>query len=117
MGGSGSAVRKQGGLFGSVIGEEEALAVEAGDGVIDPALVGSSFGSAGEDAEAFGSDAVVGVADGGEDLVGSGSAARKQGSLFGSVTGEEEALAVEAGDGVIDPALVGNSFGSAGEDV
>merc|ERR1712178_442376 len=96
--GSGAALKQ----FGSVIAEE------AEEGVVDPEIVGSSFGSAGVDAEALGSSAAIGVADGGEDLVVSGSgAALKQ---FGSV------IAEEAEEGVVDPEIVGRSFGSAGVD-
>merc|ERR1711907_720291 len=55
--------------FGSTIAED------AEEGVVDPEIVGSSFGSAGLDAEALGSSAAIGVADGGEDLLVSGSGA------------------------------------------
>merc|ERR1712046_176078 len=101
--GSGSAAAKQ---FGSVLAEEAEV------GVIDPEVVGSNFGSAGEEAEIFGSAAAIGVADGGADLVGSGSAAAFK-QLGSASTIEAEDIVAETLTGTEDPEAVGSVVGSA----
>merc|ERR1712046_77922 len=100
---AGSAAAKQ---FGSVLAEEAEV------GVIDPEVVGSNFGSAGEEAEIFGSAAAIGVADGGADLVGSGSAAAFK-QLGSASTIEAEDIVAETLTGTEDPEAVGSVVGSA----